>query len=112
MDDEERREPIPDLTPHALTAAYWKAAREGLQGELMDLADGQALKPAVTLLDAMVERVRPALTALGDYEMVVEEVERVVRVGNGAARQRRAWNLRHEASDVVAEAAAATVEGV
>jgi carboxylate-amine ligase len=112
MDDEERGEPLPALTPQALKAAYWKAAREGLQGELMDLADGHALKPAATLLDALVERLGPALTALGDYEMVGEEVERVVRVGNGAARQRRAWNPRHDASDVVAEAAAATVEGV
>jgi glutamate---cysteine ligase / carboxylate-amine ligase len=112
LDDEERGEPIPILTPHALKSAYWKAAREGLQGELIDLSDGHVLRPAPALLDALVERLGPALTALGDHEWVGREVERVVRVGNGAARQRMAWDRRHEASDVIEAAAAATVEGV
>lgn len=112
MDDEERGEPIPPLTPHALRAAYWKAAREGLDGELIDLGGSRALRPAPVLLDAFVDRLTPALTALGDDDWVKSELARVVENGNGAARQRRAWNRRHDASDVVEESAAATVEGV
>jgi carboxylate-amine ligase len=112
MDDEERGEPIPPLTPHALKAAYWKAAREGLQGELIDLGDSHARRPAPALLDAFVDRLEPALTSLGEYDMVKAELRRVVADGNGAARQRRAWNRRRDASDVIDEAAAATVEGV
>ena len=64
------------------------------------------------LLDAFVDRLKPALTALGDYDMATSELQRVVERGNGAARQRRAWNRRHDASDVVEESAAATVEGL
>lgn len=110
--DEERGEPLPPLTPHALKAAYWKAARYGLEGELVDLTDSHALAPAPVLLDAFVDRVTPALVALGDYDMVQTEVQRVVATGNGAARQRRAWQRRRDVSDVVDEAARATVEGV
>lgn len=112
MDDEERGEPIPPLTPHALKAAYWKAAHDGLQGQLIDLGDSHARRAAPALLDAFVDRLEPALTTLGEYEVVKAELRRVVADGNGAARQRRAWNRRRDASDVIEEAAAATVEGV
>ena len=36
LDDERRGEPIPPLAPHALKAAYWKSARDGLDGEAVD----------------------------------------------------------------------------
>lgn len=112
MDEEERGEALPPLSPHALRAAYWKAAREGLQGDLIDLVDSDVLKPAPVLLNDMVDRLAPALNILGDYEMVKAELARVVADGNGAARQRRAWHRRHDASDVIEEAALATMEGV
>jgi carboxylate-amine ligase len=110
--DAERGVAAPPLSAHALRAAYWKAARYGLEGELIDLTDGHALRPAPVLLDALVDRVKPALTTLGDYDMVRRESERVVAVGNGAARQRRAWRRRRDVSDVVDAVAAATVEGL
>jgi carboxylate-amine ligase len=56
--------------------------------------------------------VKPALTALDDYDWVRTEVRRITQEGNGAIRQRRAWRRRRDVSDVVDEAAAATVEGV
>jgi carboxylate-amine ligase len=57
----------------------------------------------------LVEHVRPALEAVGDYDMVVTEVARVDDEGNGAMRQRRAWRSRHDVNDVIAELAAATL---
>ena len=112
MDDELRGAPIAAPSSHALKSAYWKAAREGLEGQLIDLADGHELKPAPVLLNAVVERLKPALSVLGEVDMVEAELARVVGIGNGAARQRRAWRRRYDASDVVDACAEATLEGL
>jgi carboxylate-amine ligase len=111
LDDERRGEPVPPLTPHALRAAYWKSAREGLDGEALDLIDSHESAPARILLGRMVERVRPALEAVGDYDLVAGELDRIEEQGNGAMRQRRAWQRSHDVDDVIAEAAAATLAG-
>ena len=42
--------------------------------------------------------------------MVRSELARIAEHGNGAMRQRRAWQRRHDVADVIAEAAAATLE--
>lgn len=110
VEDDRAGQPIQPVASHVLHAAYWTAARYGLEGRLVDLADSHALVPAPDLLDALVDRLRPALSALGDYDMVRTEIARVVASGNGAMRQRRAWQRRGEVSDVVDEVAAATVE--
>jgi carboxylate-amine ligase len=101
VDDEARGAPMPFIRAHALKAEYWKAARYGLESE-----------QAAQALDSLVEHVTPALTRLGDHDMVRAEVARVLSEGNGAARQRRAWARRQEVADVIEEAAIATVAGV
>jgi carboxylate-amine ligase len=100
------------LTSHALKAAYWKAARDGLDGRAIDLADTHAPVPAARLLSNLVDRIEPALKALGDDDMVREELTRIAAEGNGAMRQRRAWLQRHEVGDVIEEAATATLAGI
>jgi carboxylate-amine ligase len=60
-------------------------------------------------LERLVERIRPALEAVGDYDMAKEELARIAELGNGAMRQRWAWQRRHDAGDVIAELAAATL---
>ncbi|KUI43924.1 carboxylate--amine ligase [Mycobacterium sp. IS-1590] len=109
--DERRGEPTPPLAAHALKAAYWKSARDGLDGDAVDLMESHQRVPARELLDRLVEHVRPALEAVGDYELVSEELRRVTDEGNGAMRQRRAWQRRRDVLDVVAEAAEATMAG-
>ena len=89
LDDERRGEPMPPLTPHALKAAYWKSARDGLDGEAIDLLESHTPLPARMLLERLVERVRPALEAVGDYDLVTDELARIAEQGNGAMRQRR-----------------------
>ncbi|MCV7301032.1 glutamate--cysteine ligase [Mycobacterium barrassiae] len=111
LDDETHREPMPPLTPHALRAAYWRAARDGLDGAALDLVESHESVPARTLLSRMVEHVRPALEAVGDYELVTNELDRIGEEGNGAMRQRQAWQRRHDVADVIDEAAAATLAG-
>jgi carboxylate-amine ligase len=107
--DERCGEPIPPLAPHALKAAYWRSARDGIEGNAIDLLESHASVPARKLLDRLVERVRPALEAVGDYHMVSAELARLDCQGNGAMRQRRAWLRRHDVKDVIAELAAATL---
>lgn len=109
LESERRGDALPALTPHALRAAYWKSARDGLAGRSIDL-DSHAPVPTVDLLDGLVDHLRPALQAVGDYDMVRAELARVAEQGNGAMRQRRAWQRRHDIADVLAEATAATLE--
>lgn len=112
LDDERVGQPTPPLTAHALRAAYWKAARDGLDGDGVDIADTHAVMPAARLLDAFVERVRPALEAAGDLGYARTELARVVASGNGATRQRRAYRRRRDVADVIEAAADATLEGL
>ena len=46
LDDERRGEGIPRLAPHALKAAYWKSARDGLDGQAIDLVESHGSVPA------------------------------------------------------------------
>ncbi len=112
LEDEARGAPMLPLTSHALNVAYWKAARDGLGGSAIDLLDSHALVPVAQLLEGLLDRVTPALVAVGDYDVVRTELDRVLAEGNGAMRQRQAWALRHDVSDVVEAAAAATLSGV
>ncbi len=110
MEAEQRGESLAPLAPHALRAAYWKSAREGLDGHAIDLTESHASAPALELLNGLIDHVRPALEAVGDYEMVRTEFARIAEQGNGAMRQQRAWRRGHDIADVLAEAAAATLE--
>jgi carboxylate-amine ligase len=109
LDAERRGDRIRPLAPYALRTAYWKSARDGLAGNAIDLTESHAPTPARQLLEALVEHVRPALEALGDYDMVRAELARIAEQGNGAMRQRRAWRRRGEVADVIAEVATATL---
>jgi carboxylate-amine ligase len=97
------------LPPGALRAAYWKAAHDGLSGDSLDLIHGRGAVPAREQLGALVQRMRPALEALGEHERVTDELDRIAEQGNGAMRQLRAWRKRRDVMDVVAEVAAATL---
>ena len=105
----EERDQIPRLAPAALRAAYWKAAHDGLSGNALDLVHGRGAVTAREQLGALVRRVRPALEVLGEYYCVATELDRIVALGNGAMRQRQAWRKRGDVTDVIAEAAAATL---
>src|ERR1700733_930140 len=96
------------LPPAALRAAYWKAAHDGLSGHLLDSLEDLGAVPARQHLDALVQRVRPALDALGEYDRATEELDRITAQGNGAMRQRKIWRERGDMMDVIADAAAAT----
>lgn len=92
-----------------MRAANWKAARDGLDGQAIDLTGRPRLVPTREFLAAFVERIRPALDSRGEYQRVSDEVARVLAEGNGAMRQIRAWRRREDVGDVIAAAAWARI---
>lgn len=86
--------------PELLRAGLWRAARFGLDGDLIDLTACRT-RPAPAVVEDLVERVRPQLDRLGDAREVERLVDRVLRDGTGAARQRRAHAQAGRIEDVV-----------
>jgi carboxylate-amine ligase len=81
-------------------AAQWRAARSGLEGELVDLA-GPASRPAATVVTDLLMQVRPQLEAVGDWCPVEDLVQSVMAAGSSAARQRQSAHRRGRLSDIV-----------
>lgn len=85
----ERGEPAPAPSAEVLRAAYWRAARDGLEGMALDVVSGKAVRGAV-LAERMVAHARPALERYGDTLLVESGMRRLLEYGCGAARQRAA----------------------
>ncbi|MDX2297258.1 MULTISPECIES: carboxylate-amine ligase [Streptomyces] len=83
-----------------LRTACWRAARDGLTGDAVDLRT-RRLRPAVTLVERMLEELRPALLHHGDLDAVTAGWARLRAVGTGAERQRAAHRGRDRPVDVV-----------
>ncbi|PTA42513.1 glutamate--cysteine ligase [Micromonospora sp. RP3T] len=92
---------------HLLVAAHWRAAHDGLEGQGVDLTDGE-LRPAWELLERLVDRIRPELERHGDLDRVTELLDGLRRHGSGAARQRAVFAKTGKLVDVVADVARQT----
>lgn len=99
----EEGKPFPQTRHELLRAATWRAARSGLEGDLVDLANlsGPTLVPPSLLIERLVSELRPELEAFGDWKQVFELSQRALAVGSSAARQRRMFGRRGELTDVV-----------
>jgi carboxylate-amine ligase len=93
----------PAVVPEAplLRAASWRAARSGLEGQLVDLTGTPRPVPAELAVTGLLERLMPYLEADGDDELVTALVERALARGSSAAQQRRAYERRGRLTDVV-----------
>lgn len=111
LDEEARGAPAPRIPDHVLDAAFWRSSRDGLTGELVDSYATGHTAPAEEVLRAFVDRLGPALRAVGDDGLVEAGLRRILHGGNGAMRQQAAWRRRREVGDVIDAVAAATVEG-
>ncbi|RAV31965.1 carboxylate--amine ligase/circularly permuted type 2 ATP-grasp protein [Corynebacterium heidelbergense] len=104
-------DPTPPLNPAIQRAATWRAARFGMEGDLLDPETSAPRSAREVLLD-LVELLRPQLTATGDFERVDALARRAVMAGSSAFRQRRALRRRGRPDDVmdllVAETASST----
>ncbi|GAB2531972.1 glutamate--cysteine ligase 2 [Nocardia heshunensis] len=100
----------PQVQDEMLRAAYWKAARTGIDGSGVHPVDGRVL-PVPALLAELVDHVGAALEELGDRAFVTDAIQAVLTRGNGARRQLDAFRRHREVGDVVTELTNATLEG-
>ncbi|MGI9003159.1 MAG: glutamate--cysteine ligase [Pseudonocardia sp.] len=92
--------PLPASRHELLRAATWRAARSGLEGDLVDMV-GPALVSPQLLVGRLVDQLRPQLEELGDWDQVLELSRATLARGSAAAVQRRAFGRRGELTDVV-----------
>ncbi|MDQ1679202.1 MAG: glutamate---cysteine ligase / carboxylate-amine ligase, partial [Frankiaceae bacterium] len=107
-------DPWLSIAPPLHRAAMWRAARFGLEGELVDLT-GPRPAPAGVLVRTFVDDLRPQLEMYGDWELVDGLTAETLRAGSAASRQRAAARARGRITDVVdllVEETAAQVAGV
>lgn len=79
--------PLIPAAPELLRAAQWRAARSGCRGDLVDVTTAKSVA-ARTCVDLLMAFLRPVLEEFGDWDVVSGLVERVLRRGTGADRQR------------------------
>ena len=96
----EQGESYPRARPELLRAAHWLASRHGLEAELVDVEAGRAV-PAREMIENLLAFTRPALEEQGDWEEVSALVSETSKQGNGARRQRRAYERAGRLQDVV-----------
>lgn len=90
----------PQTRQELLRAAHWRAARYGLEGELIDPTTETAV-PARALLEKLLDLVRPSLEEAGDWSEVSGLLHRTLEEGNSAERQRRAYQRTGRIEGVV-----------
>jgi carboxylate-amine ligase len=86
--------------PELLQAARWRAARFGLDGELIDVYARKSV-PARVLIEAMLTFLRPALEWYGDWGEVSDIVRTTLDRGNSAKRQLWVFAQSGRLEDVV-----------
>lgn len=88
------------ISPTLARAALWRAARSGLEGELVDV-EAAAPRPAADIVARFANLLRPQLEDAGDWETVSELADMAIRIGSSASRQRRLLRRRGRLTDVV-----------
>jgi len=82
--------PYAPVRNERIRIAHWLAARNGLDGELVDFGRN-APRPAHDVVQTCLDDLRDALRCNGDLERVGSTINRMLLEGNGAQRQRRAF---------------------
>jgi carboxylate-amine ligase len=106
----EREEPYPRPRPELLRAAHWLASRHGLEAELADVEAERAV-PAQEMIERLLAFARPALEEDGDWEEVSAIARETLERGNGASRQREAYERKARLEDVVDMLVEETAQG-
>jgi glutamate---cysteine ligase / carboxylate-amine ligase len=96
----EREEPYPKPRLELLRAGHWLASRHGLDAKLLDAESGKA-SPAREVIEKLLTFARPSLEDSADWEEVSTLVRETLEHGNGANRQRRAYEKTGRLEDVV-----------
>ena len=94
-------QPLVPIRPPLHRAAMWRAARSGLEGDLLDLPRSPVPIAAAVAVERLVADLRPQLEALGDWDQVFDLSVQQLSRGSSASRQRRAMARRGRIFDVV-----------
>ena len=97
----ERGDRFDDPHPQLLAASRWRAARYGLDGELVDPC-ALRLVPAHDQVRALLAFLAPDLEAHGEHEEVAALVTDLLARGTGAERQRALFARTGDARQVAA----------
>lgn len=83
--------PVGDnLMPETLDLALWQSAKHGLVGPQLDPVSRHRVT-ARTAVETLLKHITPALAANNDTVYVTEGLDRLLRTGTGAERQRRSF---------------------
>ncbi|WP_040838234.1 glutamate--cysteine ligase 2 [Nocardia brevicatena] len=96
----ERGDTAPELSAEILRAAYWRAARSGLDGDGLDPLSGR-VAPMRALVSRLMDHIIPALEELGGKVFVTDGLAHLLAEGNGAHRQAAALRRRGRLGDVI-----------
>ncbi|MCW2548853.1 MAG: hypothetical protein JWN96_3313, partial [Mycobacterium sp.] len=99
-EDEDAEKPHVSTAPALIRAAMWRAARGGLEGDLVDLKDLRPY-PVQQVVRRLVDELRPQLEAAGDWDTIRLLTDDALRSGSSASRQRAAFRVREQLTDVV-----------
>jgi carboxylate-amine ligase len=97
------------ISPTLGRAATWRAARSGLEGDLVDVLR-PASRPAADVLAEFIDGLRPQLQQSGDWSLISDLHRQVLAAGTSAARQRRAPRCRDRLTAVVRQLIAETAQ--
>jgi len=100
--------PAPTVPAGLIRLANWRAARSGLDGQLLEPLTSRP-QPAADVVTTLLEHVRPALVEAGDLDRVTAAWAELRHRGTGAATQ-RAWAADHGLAAMVLRAAGATTD--
>ncbi|HEY1624914.1 MAG TPA: glutamate--cysteine ligase [Streptosporangiaceae bacterium] len=107
----ERGDAGPVIPAELLRLAYWRAARDGLDGCGNDVRTGRPV-PAAELAGRLLTDARPVLAETGELDDVTAWLRGLTAEGTGAPRQRAAAARRGLLTDVVDHLVASSVPGI
>jgi carboxylate-amine ligase len=105
-----RDEPVNHARPELLRAAKWRAARYGLDADLID-TEAESAVPASELVEKFLAYLRPTLEENKEWDETATLVRETIRRGTGAKRQREAYERAGRLEDVVDLITAETARG-
>ncbi|MEH2255296.1 carboxylate-amine ligase [Nostoc sp.] len=103
--------PFPAVRHELVRVAHWRAARYGLEEDLIDLSAMRAV-PAPQMVENFLTFVRPSLEEYGEWDEVSSLVHTTMQFGNGATRQREIYKRTGRLSDVVDLIVQETAKGI
>lgn len=99
--------PLPAVRSGLLRAATWRAARSGLDDDLIDVIAEEKVTAKV-MLARLLNYLRDALEELSDWDEIVDLMDQVRRRGTSARRQRQVLACTGRLGNVVDELAVET----